>query len=100
MNDSTELLSRAIAHYGMRSQMIVAVEELSELQKEICKNLRNENNVDHIAEEIADVKIMLEQLEIVFDCTDSVRRWQNFKLQRLADRIRNDGESDGSVKSE
>ena len=96
MNDSTELLSRAIAHYGMCSQMIVAVEELSELQKELCKNLRNENNVDHIA----DVKIMLEQLEIVFGCTDSVRHWRNFKLQRLADRIRNDGECNGSVKSE
>lgn len=45
----------AMIAYGDRAQMIVALEELSELQKEICKILRGGENISHLAEEIADV---------------------------------------------
>ena len=38
-------------------QVIVAIEELSELQKELCKSLRGDTNYDNIIEEIADVEI-------------------------------------------
>ena len=45
-------------------QIYVAIEELSELQKELCKMLRNENtsNLEQIKDEIADVQIMMEQI--------------------------------------
>ena len=35
---------------------MVAIEEMSELTKELCKNGRGQENTNHIAEEIADVE--------------------------------------------
>lgn len=47
--------TNAMIRFGERNQMIVAVEELSECQKEICKVLRGGEDFRHLAEEIADV---------------------------------------------
>ena len=49
----------ALTAYGTRNQLIVAVEELSECQKEICKVLRGDGDLEHLAEEVADATIML-----------------------------------------
>ena len=80
----------AINTYGKESQCNVAIEEMSELTKEICKNFRGRPNTDSIAEEIADVKIMLMQLELIFNCTDKVIEWQDYKLRRLEERLKNE----------
>lgn len=74
--------------YGKESQCNAAIEEMSELTKEICKNFRGRPNTDSIAEGIADVKIMLMQLELIFNCTDKVIEWQNYKLRRLEERLK------------
>ena len=78
---------RAIARHGVLLQSIVAVEELSEAQKEICKFLRENGNKEHLAEEVADATIMLEQLRLMFDINDDVSRYMDEKVQRLADRL-------------
>lgn len=53
-------------------QFVVAIEELSELQKELCKILRNEDyDTRNIAEEIADVSIMLEQIMVALNIPSS-----------------------------
>lgn len=83
----------AVKTYGKESQLIVAIEELSELIKELTKHLRGENNVDHISEEMADVLIMLEQLGIIFNNPDDVFSWRDKKLKRLRERLHN-GSSD------
>ena len=57
----------AIHTFGEEYQEEVAVEEMAELTKEICKNWRGKDNRAAIAEEIADVTIMLEQLRIIFE---------------------------------
>lgn len=62
-------LIQAIDQYGPDMQQIVAIEELSELQKEITKSLRGYENRDHLIEEIVDVKIMLEQLVYIHNIT-------------------------------
>ncbi len=54
-----ELLKRAINKYGEGNQIVVAIEEMSELQKELCKTLRGEDNYPHVVEELADVYIIL-----------------------------------------
>lgn len=59
-------LEKAIDTYGKDMQLTVAVEELSELIKEICKNKRGRDNRDNIIEEMADCYIMLEQLAIIY----------------------------------
>ena len=78
----------AIARNGVLLQAIVAIEELSECQKEICKFLREEGNREHIAEEVADATIMLEQLRIIFDINEPVCRYMDEKVQQLAERIK------------
>lgn len=82
-----QILEDAIAHYGTRHQVIVAIEELSELQKELCKFLRD-NKTDNIAEEIADVEIILEQMIMIFSSRETINRWKQNKLERLNNRIK------------
>ena len=65
----------------------MAVEEMSELTKELCKRLRGRDNLEAIAEEIADVQIMLRQLVILFDCKEVVDKYRRYKLERLARRV-------------
>lgn len=60
-------LEKAIKVYGKDMQLNVAIEEFSELIKEICKHKRGEDNRENIIEEMADCYIMLSQLEIIFD---------------------------------
>lgn len=59
-------MSNAIKRYGEEKQKIVAIEELSELQKAITKDLRGTRNYDNIKEEIADVCIMIIQLQMMY----------------------------------
>lgn len=82
-----EVLKRAIATFGTDLQLNVAIEELSELTKEICKNKRGADNADHIAEEVADVEIMLEQIKMIFNNRKSVERHKYEKLIRLEKRV-------------
>lgn len=69
--------------YGERNQMVLALEELSEVQKEICKRLRGYSNDEHLAEEIADATIMLEQLRLFFGLNDLVCEKMDYKVRRL-----------------
>ena len=88
-----KILRDAIERYGVRTQFVVAIEEMSELQKELCKVLRTGAalrgwGTEHIAEEIADVEIMLDQMQIIFGLQDRVEQWRERKLERLEERIR------------
>ena len=81
-------LEKAIVTYGVDMQLTVAVEEFSELTKEICKARRGENNLENIIEEMADCYIMLKQLEIIFDIdTEDIRHIINNKIDRLEKRL-------------
>lgn len=85
--DSKELYTQLITLYGVQ-QVIVAIEELSELQKELCKALRNNSNYDNIVEEIADVEIMLEQMKIYFEINeDEIEEMKKHKIKRTKERL-------------
>jgi NTP pyrophosphatase (non-canonical NTP hydrolase) len=89
-----KILEKAIKTYGSNLQVIVAIEELSELQKELCKYLRNNGNMNYIAEEMADVAIMLEQLTMIFGNEGSIAAWEKSKLERLEKRLEGEHEAD------
>lgn len=86
--DKTAVYTNALIRFGERNQMIVAVEELSECQKEICKVLRGGEDFRHLAEEIADAQIMLEQLTMIFSLQDCVENYTEQKLKRLDERCK------------
>ena len=82
------IYERAIETYGKDMQLNVAIEEFSELTKEICKYKRGEGNIEHIIEEMADCQIMLSQLRIIFGIRlDDISRIKWEKLERLAKRL-------------
>ena len=87
MMHEMSLLHRAIAKYGKDAQMKMVLEEMSELQKEICKLWRGKDNRDAIAEEVADVEIMLDQLKLMLDIPYQVEQHRQKKLQRLQERL-------------
>lgn len=91
--NETEVLQRALDTYGSTLQIAMVFEEMSELQKELCKYLRGKYSPANIAEEIADVEIMLEQMKMLFCCADDVRNERRRKVERLKDRLEKHGEA-------
>ena len=87
--NETEVLQRALGTYGSVPQITMVFEEMSELQKELCKYLRGRGSFEHIAEEIADVEIMLEQMKMLFCCAEDVRNERRRKVERLKERLDN-----------
>ena len=81
--------TNALVAYGEERQCIVEIEELSECAKELCKVLRGKENLEHLAEEIADATICLEQMRLFFSINDKVCEYMDEKVQRLDERLRN-----------
>lgn len=77
---------KLIEKFGIENQIIIAVEELSELQKELCKYLRGKHNIVELSEEMADVKIMFEQLEFIFSNKTLVEEIITKKVERTEER--------------
>lgn len=83
---------KIIEHYGADKQITVAVEELSELIKALCKYKRigdTAATLYAITEEIADVKIMCDQLVVMFDIDEEVEAMKKYKIKRTLERIEN-----------
>lgn len=98
-----KLINECVNIYGKRSQVDMAIEEMSELTKALLKERRvdtdNERKAaDHIAEEMADVIIMLEQLMIIFDNVEEIQEQINYKLERQRKRLKRLVDSEFSVK--
>lgn len=82
------VLKRALDTWGEEAQMLMVVEEMSELMKEILKNVnRRKDNVDQIVEETADVEIMLEQLKENYHIADRVAVYKAEKIKLIERRL-------------
>lgn len=79
---------RCIAnHYGKEHQVLIAIEEMSELTKELCKYFRRFDRKKEIVEEVADAQIMLEQLIELFGIEGDVDKMVDYKLNRQIRRM-------------
>ena len=88
----TESCQTIANFYGIKSQSLIAIEEMSELTKELCKDQRGYNRLKEITEELADVSIMVEQLICLYDCNDEVSKMIDYKLERQLRRIEQERE--------
>ena len=81
--------TKAIAdHYGKEHQTIKAMEELAELIQALAKG-----DIENIKEEIADVRVMLEQIEYLYGISDdAITLRMCAKLWRQLERM--EGEND------
>lgn len=84
---NTELYRLALSTYGTEAQTLMVMEEMAELQKELCKHARGKDNQFAISEEIADVLIMLDQMMVLHDCESIVAQYKQDKLERLKERL-------------
>lgn len=83
----SEIYKTALETWGPDAQTLMMFEEMSELQKELCKYARGKRDKNAIAGEIADVFIMLEQMILLHGCAEQVERQKSWKLERLIQRI-------------
>ena len=82
------VLKRALHTWGGQAQMMMVVEEMSELMKEILKNVnRGKDNLAEIIEETADVEIMLEQLKENYQIADKVEAYKSEKIKLIERRL-------------
>ena len=93
MNNYSTHIKKIISTYDQSSRADLAIEEMAELQKALLKYRRADRpelqalRMKDIAEEIADVQIMLDQLIEVYDCRDDVERMIGYKIERQLKRI-------------
>lgn len=107
MMDTENIYWSAIETFGYDLQIAVAIEEMAELTKELCKAQRVTfagrgelgdgllDNYDEIAEEIADVQIVLEEMIWMFGVPAEVQKARKQKLARLEMRIEKAREARG-----
>ena len=86
--ESEKTYTNALIAYGEVRHWVVAIEELSEFAKELCKHLRDKGDIEHLAEEIADATICLEQMRLFFGINEKVCEYMDKKVQRLDENLR------------
>lgn len=85
-----ELYKLAIETYGDEAQINQGIEEMAELIQAVNKfrRMRNPVTFDNIAEEIADVEIMMDQYKQIYGITENeIILLKKRKLDRLAKRL-------------
>lgn len=81
------IMEKACGEYA-NNQIVVAIEELSELTKELTKALRMAYNRDHMTEEMADTLIMIYQMFYYFGISEKdLRNAIDYKLKRLEGKL-------------
>lgn len=79
-----ELYRGMLEKLTWQHQYTVAIEELSELIKELTKAIRGKVAYAHICEEIADVEIVLEQIKLTIPRSKlQIATFKRFKRERL-----------------
>lgn len=77
-------LKKIIEHFGVSNQIIKLNEELAELTVEIVKD-----DYFGIQEELADVYVLLKQIQLYFDIADEeIESVSNEKIDRTLKRIK------------
>ena len=79
-----DTVKEAIDFYGANIQATICMEECAEL----IQCIRGKSNIDHLAEEMADVCICIEALKQIYGISDEqMQFWIDFKQKRIEDRM-------------
>ena len=101
--DIDEVINRMLERFGEDSQIDVAIEEMSELTKELIKYKRSKlhfrerqaSSREHVIEEISDVLFMFEYLKMIFGISEAeIERQIKIKAGRTKERYLNNGTGD------
>ena len=82
-----DVFERSVKAWGVKSQILMLAEECGELSVatlHLLRNLKQENVLQHFAEEIADVEFMIAEMKHVLpDLESMVAVWRMRKETRL-----------------
>lgn len=73
-----KILAKSVDHSGIVHILVMSMEEISELIEVITMNTRKSNYL-HTAEEIVDVKIMVEYMKIIFSIKEDDMKYKEKK---------------------
>ena len=96
MSDDNEIcvdLWQIIAHYGYEHQKKKAMEELAELTEALCRDMAGQKNRANISEEMADVYIMLAQLQLIYGNRPEIAAQVRAKLGRTLETVKEEREA-------
>ncbi len=93
--EENEIFDEAFRQWGEPAQLMMFLEESSELNHAICAYLRGrEGAIDGIIDELADVDIMVCQLKVLFGGNADIGTRRK-KMERLAERLKFEPRSGG-----
>lgn len=85
--EQKQIEKEAVETYGIDAQLRMLQEECGELIVAVGHYLRGRSgSLANLCEELADVRIMVEQMEISLD-NPAVEEWYNNKMERLKKRL-------------
>lgn len=85
--ERTAVYDEALEVNGADVQILVAIEEMSESTKTLCKAMRGMVSREDIATEVADVLIGMEQVVRIFGIQSEVDAQMDYKIQRLHGKV-------------
>ena len=84
-----EMINRIADMYGKEPQLVMLMEECGELIQACSKLIRSKDRaVNNLIEELADVRIMIEQIEHLYGLKSLVEDEMEFKLKRQLERMK------------
>ena len=87
------LYIHAIEKWGEQAQFIMVQEECMELSLAVSRYIRGRVASSAVLEEMADVSLMIEQLQVILDIPDKVLdNMKKMKLNRLSGLLSKEGE--------
>lgn len=83
-----EEIKQIATHYGIQSRIDKLIEEMAELTVELSHYKEGRGDIEHIAEEMADVEILMHEVSYLMPITQqNVDKWKVYKVKRQLDRI-------------
>lgn len=84
-----EMINRIADMYGKEPQLVMLMEECGELIQACSKQLRRKDkSINNLIEELADVSIMIEQIEHLYGIKSLVDDEMEYKLNRQLERMK------------
>jgi hypothetical protein len=84
-----ELFLQSIAKWGLETQILMLAEEAAELSVACLHSLRKKKHIGHanefqeMAEEMADVELMMQELEYYLELGSEIQKFRIAKIARL-----------------